>query len=459
MPERPYEIEIFAPDGTALWRASDGESFEATSVTSGEQARLLQRQVAPDPNYVPPVKRSQVLDEAERLGFISRAGCVRGFLAILPPATVFDSCLETFNQRSLAAKDAVRIDFPSVFDNLPLDMTKLTQGYERQGRMFPIAPQEAGLRLSYAADPGLFAWLRGRSLAPERLPYAVYTPIEGFRRFQTGEIAGIDVVRQYKIPDLHIIATRADAEEAYVDHITESAKDLRFFFAENVVLFHEIVADIADEHRLLGASSASTAGLFTVVRYVTKRTRYYGIKSGLIVNAGFADLRLVTLQWDDTNALRFGITVGDAVPVIIHATLPAGWPKMLPIILGRGLAGLSAFEFPPEIAPVQVSCLPIAERHVPQAQALAERLSRDGVRCELRSDIERPLKVRLGAAKADWRPFVSVIGDRETEENTAMIQSLSSRETWSTETFLNRFTERFHRCQPQPGLLNAALPY
>ena len=71
--------------------------------------------------------------------------------------------------------------------------------------------------------------------------------------------------------------------------------------------------------------------------------------------------------------------------------------------------------FPPWLAPVQVTVLPVADRHDDYGAQLVERLRADGYRAELVGAHLDTLGARVRRAKLDKVPYVLVVGDDDVE--------------------------------------------
>jgi threonyl-tRNA synthetase len=404
--------------------------------------------------------RVDTLRTAEALELVSRRGCVKGFLTILPRGALLERCVRAFNRDHLEALEATAMEFPLVFDRSDPAMAELTASYEKQDRIFRVEGSRGEYRLSYAADPGLFGWLAGSRLDPAALPFAIFSPTPVFRQLRSGEVGGVDRQRQYHVPDLHLLTEAGDATSVFVRCAGLAAEGARFWFGEDFAQFAEVVAERHAGEPELGRRLAQAAGRPTVVRVLERRPRYYAIKGGIVVPAGFGGIMLYNLQLDDTNGERFDIRLpsGDAAH-IVHGTVAGGWPKLLPLAIGRGLAGLGAKVLPPELAAEQVVCLPIDERHRAAAGAYADRLRGHGLRVTVEQGRGQPLGARLRAQRARWQPHHVVFGDRELGGEEPLIASPVDGERFPLERFLDRFGERLRRCTPGGQVDRVRLPF
>ncbi len=74
--------------------------------------------------------------------------------------------------------------------------------------------------------------------------------------------------------------------------------------------------------------------------------------------------------------------------------------------------------FPAWLAPVQVTVLPVADRHDPYAYDVAAVLSAAGFRVEVHDGDEGQLGARIRRAKTEKVPHLLVVGDDDVEHGT-----------------------------------------
>ena len=109
-------------------------------------------------------------------------------------------------------------------------------------------------------------------------------------------------------------------------------------------------------------------------------------------------------------------------PIMIHRA-PFGSLERLIGILIEEYAG----DFPLWLAPVQVRLLPVRDAHFDYVQQVATKMQAAGIRAEADTSGERLGKMIRNAEKQKI-PVMSVVGDKEVEENTLSIRTRSSGE-------------------------------
>ena len=145
-----------------------------------------------------------------------------------------------------------------------------------------------------------------------------------------------------------------------------------------------------------------------------------------------------TIQLDMNLPERFQIDyVGDDGqkhrPIMIHRACFGSMERFIGI-LTEHYAGA----FPTWMAPVQVKILPISEKHVEYAKALAKQMHRDYVRVEV-DDRSEKIGYKIRQAQMAKVPYMLVVGDKEVEEGTVNVRKHGGDELGSVpfEEFFN----------------------
>ncbi|MEV0412679.1 His/Gly/Thr/Pro-type tRNA ligase C-terminal domain-containing protein [Streptomyces sp. NPDC050448] len=449
------DVLIFDGHGRKIWSGSEAESAQVLMSIPGDGSSVT---AVADTEAVARCSKNDVMRAAEQLHMVSRRGVPKGFLTTLPAGNVFEESVDAFNVAHLAALDVSRIDFPLVFDSAGAAMAELIEPYHVQGRTFTLADRE-GLRLSYAADPNLFGWLQGRTLAHGLLPYAVYSPQPVFRNFRTGELS-IQRIRQFTVPDIHILTTQDTAADRYLHALELAGESTRFWFDEDYVHVLDSVAGSRNDNEDFYARAGKAAGGITVVRRLPKQSKYYAQKSGVLVWSGYDNVMLYNLQMDDVNPPRFDIRLDSGGhPTVIHACVAMGMSRMLPLILGRGISGIARKVIPVELAPTQVSVIPLREAHAERAGEIIAQLRNAGIRAAIDNEYNRPIGARLARSNQAWQPFFTVIGDRETEQQPLIQDATRTADAMTPDEFVRLHGERIRRCAAGPLARDRRLPF
>src|SRR5690606_19595068 len=145
---------------------------------------------------------------------------------------------------------------------------------------------------------------------------------------------------------------------------------------------------------------------------------FYGPKIDIHVKDAIGrSWQMGTVQLDFNNPQRFGleyVSPGNVPmrPYMIHCA-KAGSIERFIGILTEHYAGA----FPAWLAPVQVTVVPVADRHLEYADEVAAAFAAEGLRVEVDRSSET-VGDKIRRAITQKHPFVVVVGDRDVEDRT-----------------------------------------
>ncbi len=150
---------------------------------------------------------------------------------------------------------------------------------------------------------------------------------------------------------------------------------------------------------------------------------FYGPKIDLkMVDSLGREWQLSTIQFDFNLPERFDMTYigqdGEAHrPYMIHRALLGSMERFMGVLIEH-----YAGAFPLWLAPVQVVMVPIADRHIPYAETVAEQLREAGLRVEVDGSSERMNK-KIRNAQLQKTPYMLVVGDKEIENEAVAVRT------------------------------------
>ena len=145
---------------------------------------------------------------------------------------------------------------------------------------------------------------------------------------------------------------------------------------------------------------------------------FYGPKIDLkMIDAIGREWQLSTIQFDFNLADRFDLTyVGEDGeqhrPYLIHRALLGSMERFMGVLIEH-----YGGAFPLWLSPVQAVLIPIADRHIPYAEEVAEKLKAGGIRVEVDDRSDR-MNAKIRDAQNEKIPYMLVVGDREAENGT-----------------------------------------
>ena len=119
-------------------------------------------------------------------------------------------------------------------------------------------------------------------------------------------------------------------------------------------------------------------------------------------------------------------------PYVIHRSSIGCYERTLALLIEK-----YAGAFPLWMCPTQVKVLPITDRTLDYAKSVAEKLTLNGIRCEVDTRNER-IGYKIREAKMEKLPYVIVVGDKEAEEGTVNVnkRGVEEKQTLSVDEFI-----------------------
>jgi threonyl-tRNA synthetase len=264
-----------------------------------------------------------------------------------------------------------------------------------------------------------------RSYKDLPLRFHEQTPLH--RNEASGVLTGLTRVRQFSQDDAHCFVTEgqiASEVEALLRLVQRVYGDFGLpyeaklatrpaeFLGEVSTWDH---AEAALKQALLAAGQAYTIN--------PGDGAFYGPKIDFdITDAIGRKWQCATIQLDYQMPQRFGLKYVGAdnaehTPVVIHRAIFGSFERFIAILIEH-----YAGAFPLWLAPVQVTVLPIADRHIDYARTVLARLEAAGLRAELDHRQEK-IGFKIREAQLQKIPYMLVAGDRESAEGTVAVRS------------------------------------
>ena len=255
---------------------------------------------------------------------------------------------------------------------------------------------------------------RGRSY--RELPLRLFEFGTVYRYEKSGVVHGLTRARGFTQDDAHIFCRPdqlADELASLLGFVVGLLRDfgLTEFEAELSTRPDKYVGEIAEweEAEAALARALDLSGLPYVV--AEGEGAFYAPKIDVHVRDAIGRRwQLSTLQVDFQEPGRFGIEyqASDGTrqrPYMIHRALFGSIERFFGILLEH-----YAGAFPPWLAPVQVTGIPIADAHVPYLEHVAEELRKHGIRVEVDAGDERMQK-KIRQAQRQKVPYMLLAGD------------------------------------------------
>jgi len=326
--------------------------------------------------------------------------------------------------------------------------------YQDNMFVFDDADHVAGLKPMNCPESMLIFKTALRSYRDLPMRLADYSWL--FRNERTGALAGMFRVRQLTQDDSHVICR----DDQVIDEV-KLALDLvrrqyepfgfepRFKLATRPAkkLGTDEFWDMAEGQL---AQAAESAGISYTID--PGGGAFYAPKIDVFIDDALGrEWQMATVQIDYQLPQRFEMEYraadgGTARPVVVHYAIYGSFERFIGVITEH-FAGA----FPAWLAPVQVTVIPIADRHVEYAQKVLAALRDAGLRAEVDDRSER-MQAKLRDAQEQKVPVMLVLGDRDQEAGAVSprLRTGESTQGIGLATFIADLTGRVERRELWP---------
>jgi threonyl-tRNA synthetase len=253
-----------------------------------------------------------------------------------------------------------------------------------------------------------------------------------YRYEKTGELSGLTRVRALTQDDCHTFCTPEQIEPEFALDLAVIREVLdRYKFSDYQVRLSLRGAGgkyVQDDEKWNKAEAALRSALdSSEVDYFEAEgeAAFYGPKADFLARDVLGrEWQLSTIQVDFIQPARLGCAyIGEDgqehTPVVLHRAVTGTTERFLGVIIEH-FAGA----FPVWLAPVQAEIIPIADRHMPYAEKVAEQLRAAGMRVEVDTRAER-MNAKIRDAQNQKIPYMLVVGDKEMENQQVALRMRS----------------------------------
>lgn len=269
-----------------------------------------------------------------------------------------------------------------------------------------------------------------------------------FRKEASGEMHGLIRIRQFTLSDGHIICTKEQVEDEFKRCLDLSYYILDALGMRDDVSFRFSKRGKAKSDKYIDDDEAwnNTEAMMKVILddlgldYVEAddEAAFYGPKLDVQAkNVYGKEDTLITIQIDFAAGESFDMQYVDADgvkrhPYVIHRSSIGCYERTLALLIEK-----YAGAFPLWMCPTQVKVLPITDRTLGYAKSVAEKLTLNGIRCEVDTRNEK-IGYKIREAKMEKLPYVIVVGDKEAEEGTVNVnkRGVEEKQTLSVDEFI-----------------------
>lgn len=261
--------------------------------------------------------------------------------------------------------------------------------------------------------------------------YAEYGTVYRYER--SGVLHGLTRVRGFTQDDAHIFCRPDQVEDEILRALQFSLFILRKmgltdFKAYLATRPEKYVGEVAEWDKATAAlrRAVEKEGLPYVVD--EGGGAFYGPKIDLKVNDALGrEWQLSTIQFDFNLPVRFGLEYiaedgQPRQPYMVHRALLGSMERFFGVLIEH-FAGA----FPLWLAPVQIQLIPVADRHIPYANEVAQQLRAHGFRVEVDERGER-MQAKIRDAQLQKIPYMLIVGDKDQAAGAVSVRKRSGED-------------------------------
>jgi len=258
-----------------------------------------------------------------------------------------------------------------------------------------------------------------------------------YRYEKTGELSGLTRVRALTQDDCHVFCRPDQIQDEFGLCLRLIREVLAHYKFDDYYVRLSLRGDatagkyVQDDEKWTLATAALKAALdANNVEYesVEGEAAFYGPKADFIARDVLGrEWQLSTIQVDFIQPARLGCEYtgedGQAhTPVLLHRAVTGSTERFLGVLIEH-----YAGAFPMWLAPVQAMMIPVADRHIPYAREVAEKLKAEGFRVEVDERGDR-MQSKIRDAQLQKIPYMLVVGDKDQEAGAVSVRLRSGED-------------------------------
>lgn len=274
-----------------------------------------------------------------------------------------------------------------------------------------------------------------------------------YRYEKSGELFGLMRVRSMEMNDAHIYCAEEQFADEFMAVIKMYLEYFKIFGIQKYIMRFSthskegLGKKYIDNEKLWKKTEDMVRNVLLKEKIpfveVKNEAAFYGPKIDVEVFSAIGkEFTLATNQVDFAVPERFGLTYVDKdgkekTPICIHRA-PLSTHERLIGFLIEHYAGA----FPLWLSPVQVSVIPIGEKHLDYAKEVKKQLEQNNIRAELRDENET-LGKKIRTAEMQKVPYLLIVGDKEIEARSVSVRARGQGDlgAMKTEEFANKIKQ------------------
>lgn len=354
----------------------------------------------------------------------------QGLILWMPNGAILRDALERFMRDAQIARGYLPVMTPHI-GRIELYKTSGHYPYYKDDQYPPIKIDDEEYLLKPMNCPHHIEIYKAEPRSYRDLPLRLAEFGTVYRYEKSGQLSGMTRVRGFTQDDSHLFITPDQLEDEFigvielVKHMLETMGmgDFQARIGINDPESDKYMGDPVVWERGIEAIKSAADQIGMAYTIEVGEAAFYGPKLDFVVRDVLKrEWQLGTIQVDFNLPERFDLEyIGEDGaahrPIMIHRA-PFGSMERFVGILIEHFNGA----FPLWMSPLQVMMVPIADRHIPYAEAVAKQLRNAGMRVKVDDGSDRMNK-KIRNAQLQKTPFMLVVGDNEAEAGQVAVRT------------------------------------
>lgn len=298
---------------------------------------------------------------------------------------------------------------------------------ERLYRVLPGSKKrKQEFRLRPACDYGIWSIFKDMVISYKQLPFAVYEYDLLWRYEQSGELVGLNRLRNATMANLHTMcADMKQAFEEFERQVKEFAINFYYYFdikPEIVVL--NCKKEFFEEHKNTFNKWVKTFDMPIIVKlFKTMKTYKIAWVDVIAFDKLNRPVEVDTVQLDTESANWWDIsyTTKDnkkGRPFFLHTGF--GAERFLSEIL-EDASGKKNPTFPLWLSPTQVRLCPVNDSFIKYCEKIGEKIEKENIRIDI-DDRAESVQKKIRDSEVEWVPMIVVVGEKEKKSGKLAVR-------------------------------------
>jgi threonyl-tRNA synthetase len=348
----------------------------------------------------------------------------------LPKGTRLVNQLADYMRAVLGPEGYVEVRTPLVFHKALWVTSGHWEHYRQNMFLIQAETEEEAAGLKAMNCPGHMLLFASEVRSYRDLPLRIHDQSVLHRMEASGVLSGLTRVREFIMDDAHIFIT----EDQIGDEVERLLRLVQRVYADFGLAPEMKLSTRPEEY--LGEKAAWDHAESALRKALEAAGQPYAVNEGdgafygpkidfAVTDAIGRKWQCATIQLDYQLPQRFhlkyiGADNAEHTPVVVHRAIFGSIERFVALLIEH-----YAGAFPLWFAPVQVTVLPIADRHAAYARTVVDRLRAAGLRVEL-DDRQEKIGYKIREAQVQKVPYMLVVGDREVADGSVSVRSRSA---------------------------------